>query len=1004
MGHNKSVLTSSSRSAGLRATPLVGRTEELARLSALADAVKAGGAQLVLLSGDAGIGKSHLVAEFVDRLGKAGWGCHVGHCIEYADRSLPFGPIVNVLRSLLLANLEVVDDLVGHHRVDLTSLLPELECDEDPGRTASGDVDRVFDAISLTLTEASRRRPVAVVVEDIHWSDAATRDLLGSLVHSLGTAGVLLVATERKGAVGRGHPLRIWLAEQRRFPNVTSLALNGLSHGELAVQAKTILGYAPEDELVEDVFERTGGNPYFAHELIVAHRDGIDTLPSSLAEFLTTRIERLTEEERAVLRAVAVAGGAVSHTMLAAMLPDVSIGPIVRRLYDASILVIDGSDYTFWHPLLRAAILGDLLPFEAVDLHRRAAEAIVDDLSRGSSPSELANLALHWGEADDPDRSLVAAVEAADASAAVAAYETAAEMALQAIRAWPTADRPEERTGRSRDQLFLQAAEWLAGCYRGAEAVDLLTKALAGWASDLPAGRRALMLARMAPIKFHLGHPGETAELLAQAAQLVADELSPEAAQVHHRISKQALADGQIHPALEAAERAIDIAAVHGPKVVLVEALTTKALAIGVTRDLEAGVDLAREARRLALAEGFVSQVSNTYRTEMLIHVFRKGRTEACLDAIRQGLAYADRYCGPRWRAEFRHDLCDGYIEAGRLNDAKPLLDQLRAARLDDLRRLTVLQAAGLHALCTGSLDEAETFLTDADRIAARYESAQETGHQFRLLAELARRRSRLDEAVELIDRALELQADSDNLTYTRESIVEKVRIVKSCVDLGWDHTAQLLADVSALVRTFDGPGEANAAFRSLMDLELASIHEPIDLDAAGATIQLLESSGFRYEAAQARLLRIERLIGMRADRARLGSEVEELYEIATNHGMTWIADRVESLARVARIEVLPVAQPKTQPALSEEPGAGHPHGLTDREIEVLSLVARGLTNKAIGERLYVSPRTVSTHVSNVLAKLGVHNRGEAAAVYHRLGLEVVVDLDQSAMAEDVRR
>ncbi len=1002
MGHNESVSMSSSQPAGERTSPLIGRAEELARLSALAQGVRKGGAQLVLLSGEAGIGKSRLVAEFVARLDEAGWGCHVGHCIEYADRSLPFGPIVNVLRSLLLDNLDEVDELVGHHRGDLSSLLPELGGDDTRSGSRSGDVDRVFDAISMTLTEASRRRPVAVVVEDIHWSDAATRDLLGSLVHSLGTAGVLLVATERSGAAPRGHPLRIWLAEQRRFPNVTSLVLGGLSQGELAEQATGILGHVPDDALVEDLFVRTGGNPYFAHELVVAHRDGIETLPSSLAEFLTSRIERLAEDERAVLQAVAVAGGAVSHTMLAAMLPDLSIGPIVRSLYDASILVIDGSDYTFWHALLRAAILRDLLPFESQDLHRRAAEAITNDPSHGSSPSELANLALHWGEADDPDRSLEAAVEAADACAAVAAYETAAEMALQAIRAWPLADRPEERTGRSRDHLFLQAAEWLAGCYRGAEAVELLTAALAGWAADLPAGRRALVLARVAPIEFHLGHPTEAAELLAEAARLVADERSPEAAQVHHRISKQALADGRIHPALDAAERAIDIAGVHGPTVVLVEALTTKALAIGVTGDLETGVGLAREARQLALAEGLVSQVANTYRTEMLIHHFRRGRTEACLDASRQGLAYADRHCGPRWRAEFRHDLCDGYTEAGRLNDAKPLLDQLLASRVDDLRRLTVLQVAGLHALCTGSLDEAENYLVDATRIAERYESAQETGHQARLLAELARRRSQLDEAVELIDKALKLQADSDNLTYTRESIVEKVRIVKAGVDLGRDDTSGMLADVTALVRAFDGSGEANAAFRSLMELELASIHGPVDLDAAAVTIRLLESSGFRYEAAQVRLLCIERLIGSGVDRARLGSEIGELYEIATTHGMVWIAGRVASLARAARIEVHTPEQ--LQLPAPPEPEAAYPHGLTEREVEVLSLVAQGLTNKAIGKRLYVSPRTVSTHVSNLLAKLGAHNRGEAAAAYHRLGLDAVIDLDHSVMVDPVGR
>ncbi len=998
MSHNESVPTSSPPPAGAQGSALIGRAEELARLSDLADRAAEDGAQLLLLSGEAGIGKSRLVTEFVARLGEAGWGCHVGHCIEYADRPLPFGPIVNILRSLLLDNLDQVDQLVGHHRADLASLLPELGGDGAPSASLAGDVDRVFDAISTTLIEASSRRPVAVAVEDIHWSDAATRDLLASLIHSLGAASILLVATERSGAVPRAHPLRTWLAEQRRFPTVTSLVLEGLSRRELAEQAKRILGHEPAPGLVDDLVDRTGGNPYFAHELVMAHRDGIETLPSSLAEFLTTRIERLEDDERTVLRAMAVAGGAVSHSMLAAMLPELPVGPLVRRLYDASILVIDGSDYTFWHALLRAAILRDLLPFEAEDLHRRAAEAIVGDPARGCSPSDLANLALHWEQANDPDRSIAAAVEAADASSSVAAYETAAGMSLQALQAWPLVDGPEGRTGRSRDKLLLQAAEWLASCYRGAEAVELMTEALAGWAADLPAGHRALIMARMAPIEFHLGHPAEAAELLAVAERLVSDEVSPEAAQVHHRVSKQALADGQIRPALEAAERAIDIAGARGPKVVLVEALTTRALVIGVASDLEVGVALAREARRLALAEGFVSQVANTYRTEMLIFVFSKGRTEACLEASRRGLVYAERHCGPRWRAEFLHDLCYGYVEAGRLNDARPLLDQLLATRLDDLRRLTVLQVAGLHALCTGSLDVAATFLADATQIADRYQSAQETGHQDRLLAELARRQARLDEAIELIDKALELQLAGDNLSYTRESIVEKIRIVQACTGRDRGDESAMLAEVTELVRDFEGPGEANAAYRSLMDLELASIGRPVDLDAAHETIGLLEASGFRYEAALVRLLVIERLIGTRSDRARLEREIVELGEISGAHGMAWIADRLASLARLVRVDV-PLREEPVSPA---SPGSDEvlPHGITRREVEVLSLVAEGLTNKAIGTQLYVSPRTVSTHVSNLLAKLGVGNRGEAAAAYHRLGLDAFTERRHSVTAD----
>lgn len=998
LGHTERVPTSASPPAGGPGSSLIGRTEELARLSDLADRAVEGAAQLVLLSGEAGIGKSRLVGEFVGRLTANGWGGHVGHCIEYADRPLPFGPVVTILRSLLLDDEVDVEQLVGPRRADLGALLPELGADDLVGGSFGGDVDRLFDAISTTLAAVSRHRPAVVVVEDVHWADAATRDLLASLVQSLGAANILLVATERTGAVTRTHPLRTWLAEQRRFPTVTSLTLGGLSPHELAEQATGILGYEPDDALIEDLAVRTGGNPYFAQELLLADGDDGGALPSSLAEFLTSRIERLGDAERTVLQGIAVAGGSVSHTLLTAILPELSIGPIVRRLYDASILAVDRSDYTFWHPLLRTAMLDELLPFEAEDLHRRTAEAIEGGPTRGSSPSDLATLALHWGHANDPERSLASAVRAADASAAVAAYETAAELALQALRAWPETAAPAACAERSRDQLLLQAAEWLTNCYRSAEAVDVIAAALDDWAGDLSAGRRALLLAQMAPTTFHLGRPTEATELLAEAERLIADETSPEAAQVHHRLSKQAIADGRLGPALEAAERAIEIADVHGPNVVLVEALTTRALAIGVTRDLDAGVALAREARQRALAEGFVSQVANTFRTEMLIFNFHRGQTDACLEASRLGLAYAEQHCGRRWRAEFTHDLCCGYVEAGRLHDARPLLDELLAARLDDLRRLTVLQIAGLHALSTGSLDDAATFLADATRIADRYQSAQETGYQKRLLAELARRRSRLDEAGALVEEALELQFANDNVTYTRESILEKIRIVKACADLDRLDVSGMLDDVSKLVSDFDGPGDANTAFRSLMDLELASIDAPVDPDDAARTVELLESAGFGYEAALVRLLSIDRLLSAGSDRARLERELSELAEIAAACGMDWIAARVASLCKVARVKP---ARPNDGADVSETGSAPddvtYPNRLTAREVEVLSHLAEGLTNKAIGARLYVSPRTVSTHVSNLLAKLGVATRGEAAAAYHRLGFATIVGLDDTA-------
>ena len=146
---------------------------------------------------------------------------------------------------------------------------------------------------------------------------------------------------------------------------MASLALEGLSRQGLVEQATGLLGSVPSNHLIDDLARRTGGNPYFAQELIIAQRQGLKDLPSSLAEFLMSRIERLDDQERTVLRALAVAGGTAQHATLSKMLPDLTIGPIVRGLYEASVLVVADSAYSFWHGLLREAILRDLLPFEA---------------------------------------------------------------------------------------------------------------------------------------------------------------------------------------------------------------------------------------------------------------------------------------------------------------------------------------------------------------------------------------------------------------------------------------------------------------------------------------------------------------------------------------------------------------------------------------------------------------------------------------------------------------
>ncbi len=966
---------------------VVGRADELARLTELADRSVEEGARIVFVSGEAGIGKSTLIKRFSDDLADARWAVHTGHCIEYADRTLPFGPIVTIIRSLLTSLAEDADDVIGRHRADVAALLPELEPSGVDSASLTGDVDRLIDAISTVLIRAAEHRPMVLIIEDIHWADAATRDLISSVVHSLGTSRILMIVSERTGAVARGRAFHTWLAELRRFPNVETIGLEGLTRSALAEQAAAILGHEVDDAALSELEARTAGNAYFAHELLHARRAGTTELPRSLADFLLSRTQRLTGDEQRVLQAMAVAGRPVSHRTLSEVLPDLDMGSLTRQLYDASFIVIDGSDLAFGHALMREAILRNMLPFETEDLHRKLAEHIAATIGRTSSPADLATLALHWKGANDQTRTIAAAVHAAAAAAGVAAFDSAADLARLAIDLWARVDDPEDATGTTRDRLTVAASDWLVGSNRSREAAELLQDAISTIGHTLSDGRRALLLAKLAPIQFDMGRPTEAKDLMAAAVTLVGDEVSAEAAEVHHRSSKLSVVVGQIHPAIEAAERAISIAERCGPDVVLVEALTTKALGLGVTDSLQRGVELVQEARRRAVAQNMTSQVASTFRTEMMILNYRVGRTPESLTVLRDGLTYAEQHCGPSLRLDIQLDLALGLVESGRLVEAAPVITQLLKTPFESLRGLVILQSAGLHGLLAGDLDGAAEHLAAANALSRDFRSAQETGFQHRLEAELARRQGRFDDAEALIDRALELQLASDNITFTRESILEKCRLARAVAAEDIDRASRMRTDVGQLVAHLASQDPASAALTELMRLELRTIDNTATSVQARAVIDVLESYGFGADILQATLTRAQLLAdehlaaGTPKSSGRMVDTLVELRELGTSSGMLWLCEGADRIT-----EQLGMAIDLTEEVEASEASSEPAHGLTAREVEVLALLAEGMTNKEIGAELYVSHRTISTHVSNLLAKLHLKNRSEAAAAYHRLG------------------
>lgn len=964
---------------------LVGRDPELISLTDLADQSVESGAMVAFITGEAGIGKSTLANHFLADQAQNGWGVHTGQCIEYSDRSVPFGPIVGLIRSVLSEASEHAPDLLGRRQADIAALLPEWRTDDVDAASLDGDVDRVIDAITTVLVRAAEQRPLALFVEDIHWADSATRDLIASLIHSLGPARILLLVSERTGAVERQHPLNTWLAEQRRFPNVQTIELGGLTIEALTKQAANILGTEPEDSLVAEVAQRTGGNAYFSSELLLAHQMGGTGLPSTLAAFLTSRIDRLGHDEQQVLKVIAVAGEAVTHQLLAATMPEIDVSPAVRSLFDASIIVVDGARYILTHALMREALLRNVLPFEAEDFHRRIAEAITADPGRGRSPTELAALALHWAEANEPSRSIAASFEAATASAQVAAFDLAADLAIEAMRLWELVHEPEKVTGTSRDAILDDACEWLVASNQSERAANLLAAANETWAQALPAGPRARLLAKLAQIRLLGGNRDAAVALVSEATNLVGDSRSPDSAYVHYRRATLAIFDSDIHAAISAAELAVSIARDTGPEDVVVGALSTKALGLGVTESVEAGVELIREARQRALAGSLVSQAALTYRQEVVIIHFRNGRTPQSLQILREGIRFADQHCGPGIRLKLQYDLALGLVEDGQLRSAGELLAPLLESRTGDLAGFEILTAEALRQLLAGRLDLAAPVLADARQLADKF-SPVEKGFQHRLDAEFERRSGRFDNAIRSIDAAIELHLNCDNLTYTRESVLEKCRLLRVMQPTQAERVAAMLPAAEKLIDGLGVDDHATASLSDLMRLELDVAKGVARSNDAGELAARLD--GFGAEAKLTALLHAELLASEEPSADDINATLAALRELGQDSGMQPLIDAANRLSQTtsATIDLTESIDLTDGSAPSTETSPADDHGLTPREVEVLGLLARGFTNKEIGTELFVSHRTISTHVSNLLSKLHLKNRSEAAAKYHELG------------------
>ncbi len=447
---------------------LVGRSGQLSVLdTALAEA-SGGHPSAVLVGGEAGVGKSRLVSEFAERSRGKGARVLAGGCLELGVDGLPFAPFTSMLRDLArdLGADGIAALLPGGTTRELGRLLPEFGEPAGAGDTGEARA-RLFEQVLVLLEQLADAGPVVMVIEDAHWADRSTRDLLAFLIRNQRALdGLLIVVIYRSDELHRSHPLRPLLAELDRVGWVTRMELGRLSRADTGELVAGLLGREPGEDVLETVYRRTEGNPLFVEALLGEGELG-SGLPESLRDLLVAGVRRLPEDTQELVRVASAGGERVGHALLAAVtgLDNAGLARGLRPAVAANVLLTDSDGFVFRHALIREAMHDELLPGEGSQLHSRFAEAIGADPALVPPGRAAAEQAHHWYSAHDTTWALISAWQAAEESGHALAYAEQLAMLSRVLELWEQVPDAEQRIGASKAAVLeaaVRAAE-LAG-------------------------------------------------------------------------------------------------------------------------------------------------------------------------------------------------------------------------------------------------------------------------------------------------------------------------------------------------------------------------------------------------------------------------------------------------------------------------------------------------------------------------------------------------------------
>ncbi|WP_342001346.1 AAA family ATPase [Microbacterium sp. LWH7-1.2] len=958
---------------------MVGRHTELAALLEAYDDGVAGVPRTVVVRGEAGVGKTRLVQEFLalvtaDPLDARPDDAPVvafGQCVDLGPIGAAFGPVRRVLRDLHTAvGTDALRDAAGSVAAiaSLAALVPGI-ADETP--EADEPAGEFAEAIEVLLERLSQRRHVVVVLEDLQWADAATMALLKTLASTLRGRRLTIVATYRSDDIDRFHPLRPVLAELDRTRSVVRVEVTPLTPDEVAEQVAQ-LSSGLDPRVVEALAERSGGIPFLVEELVDL---GDRPLPDTLRELVLARYTRLSDDAQQAVRTMAAGGVHVDDDVLAAVtaLDENALDHAVREAIDTRVIAADGPGYCFRHALTREAVEAEMLPSERVRVHRRYAEHLSEH--RGESPDDASAVAEHWLAARDLPAAFDATVTALQQSRSRFSPATAAKLTERLAELWDQVPDAETRAGTSLPALHLDAAQAWHDLGDAERSLRSANEGLSVCPDD-PVTRAALLRQRFVQT-YNLEHRGR-GEDLEEAVALLEDVDDPRAHILLSRVLTNIALDEHGEAAAAHAARAIALAEEAGDDAALAVALTVEAWRIAGDEDDEPRALAPLERAVTLRLDPSMRAYAGSALTDMLLRVGRFDEaavvgTQHYEDITRAGI---ERGSG----SSLAYALALALFAAGRPESARRYAQRARRLMKKPLHGASIVRLLASHLTWDDRDDQREELLL-AERATIedsrrRYPDKRGWWAVERAEAQLTLRGARTDASDDVLAGVLADLfdiADSDTGTpaVRRYAMVTAALLTLApgrLVDPGFRDR------LAAKIETWPDHAAAHAH---------ADLVRALLVDAGGAPEHRVAAWRSLIDAPADELLAVwhRRLARCRLALALLDSgDRDAAAELLAE---TVAEAPGEGVARVGRWAAELAARARLAPGPS---GVDSSHGvvatLTPRELQVLELIAEGLTNPQIGQRLFISPKTASVHVSAILAKIGAANRAEAAALY----------------------